>query len=177
MKKIKKKISIIIVLLVIISTLGITYAYMFSQTEVLDNQFIPAVVDCEVDESYDKNLNRKDSIKVYNTGNIEAYVRVRLVTYWVDDDGKVMPKASQMPTFSITSDWIDAGDYTYYYKSKVSSLGYTSEMLLSSMQLTTSAEGYNQVVEVIAEAIQANPVDAVQNSWNVTVGSDGDISK
>lgn len=64
-------------LVVLTSSVG---AYMRKQTPTVENVFVPAEVSCEVDEEV--NQNQKTSITVKNTGNIEAYLRLRLVTYW-----------------------------------------------------------------------------------------------
>ena len=40
----------------------------------------------------------------------------------------------------------------------------------------TDSDGGRQVIEVIAEAIQSVPADAVEQAWNGTV-TDGSISK
>ena len=52
-------------------------AYMRKNTEEVDNTFIPAYVDCVVNEDFADN--KKTAITVENTGNIDAYIRVRMV--------------------------------------------------------------------------------------------------
>ena len=146
-------------------------AYMRKTTEEVDNTFIPAYVDCVVDEDFADN--KKTSITVKNTGNIDAYIRVRLVSYWIDESGAIVSKSSEMPTFGIADDWIpDAGNYTYYYTKKVAPDAFTTTLLDSGITLRLSSEGYRQVVEVFAEAIQAEPDEAVTDSWNVTIADD-----
>ena len=146
-------------------------AYMRKTTEEVDNTFIPAYVDCVVYEDFADN--KKTSITVENTGNIDAYIRVRLVSYWIDESGAIVSKSSEMPTFTTASDWIpDAGNYTYYYTKKVAPDAFTTTLLDSAITLRLSSEGYRQVVEVFAEAIQAEPDEAVTDSWNVTIADD-----
>ena len=148
-------------------------AYMRKTTEEVDNTFIPAYVACVVDEDFADN--KKTSITVKNTGNIDAYIRVRLVSYWIDESGAIVSKSSEMPTFGIADDWIpDAGNYTYYYTKKVAPDAFTTTLLDSGSTITLrlSSEGYRQVVEVFAEAIQAEPDEAVTDSWNVTIADD-----
>ena len=146
-------------------------AYMRKTTEEVDNTFIPAYVACVVDEDFADN--KKTSITVKNTGNIDAYIRVRLVSYWIDESGAIVSKSSEMPTFGIADDWIpDAGNYTYYYTKKVAPDAFTTTLLNSAITLRLSYEGYRQVVEVFAEAIQAEPDEAVTDSWNVTIADD-----
>lgn len=146
-------------------------AYMRKTTEEVDNTFIPAYVDCVVDEDFADN--KKTSITVKNTGNIDAYIRIRLVSYWIDETGAIVSKSSEMPTFTTASDWIqDAGNDTYYYTKKVAPDAFTTTLLGSDITLRVSSEGYRQVVEVFAEAIQAEPDEAVTDSWNVTIADD-----
>ena len=88
-------------LVVLTSSVG---AYMRKQTPTVENAFVPAEVSCEVDEAI--NQNQKTSITVKNTGNIEAYLRLRLVTYWVvkDQDNKAEIVAESSPTFEVDYD-------------------------------------------------------------------------
>lgn len=163
---------------VLVLMCGTAFALMFRQTQLHENQFDTAFVACEVHEALDgsgdytggtQNANSKTGITVKNTGNIDAYLRVRFVSYWVDKDGNIVAKPSQMPDISVKSDWIAGSDHTYYYKSSVASGGFTAELLAAPIVLNTSAEGYLQVVEVFAEAIQSLPEKAATQSWHVTI--------
>ena len=146
-------------------------AYMRKTTEEVDNTFIPAYVACVVDEDFADN--KKTSITVKNTGNIDAYIRVRLGSYWIDESAAIVSKSSEIPTFTTASEWIrDEGNYTYYYTKKVAPDAFTTTLLNSAITLRLSYEGYRQVVEVFAEAIQAEPDEAVTDSWNVTIADD-----
>ena len=164
-------------LLAVVTICGIAYAYMFTRSEQMKNEFTPADVMCEVVESFNNTSGEKSSIKVENTGKIDAYIRVRLVSYWVDNKGNIVAKASEMPAVNITDDWIkDEAESTYYYKSTVAPGDLTKELLGDIMILKKDeVNGYYQVVEVFAEAIQSLPVDAVTNSWEVTL-TDGCIT-
>lgn len=167
----KKNRFLIPVILAVAVLCGSVYAYMYRKSIAVDNTFIPAYVACVVDEDFADN--KKTSITVENTGNIDAYIRVRLVSYWIDESGAIVSKSSEMPTFTKASDWIqDAGNDTYYYTKKVAPDASTTTLLDSDITLRLSSEGYRQVVEVFAEAIQAEPDEAVTDSWNVTIADD-----
>lgn len=167
----KKNRFLIPVILAVAVLCGSVYAYMYRKSIAVDNTFIPAYVACVVDEDFADN--KKTSITVKNTGNIDAYIRVRLVSYWIDESGAIVSKSSEMPTFTKASDWIqDAGNDTYYYTKKVAPDASTTTLLDSDITLRLSSEGYRQVVEVFAEAIQAEPDEAVTDSWNVTIADD-----
>lgn len=162
-----------IVLVILLVLCGTVFAYMLRQTEPLSNQFTPANVSCEVVERFDGT--QKTSIQVRNTGNIDAYIRVRLVSYWVDSGGNIAPKPSVMPEISITDEWIKGSNDTYYYKTPVSPDTNTGELLAANITLATE-DGYNQVIEVFAEAIQSKPSNAVTGSWGVTLDSEGNVA-
>lgn len=172
--KLRKTLLIMLVcsLVLSLSMVGALFAYMYQKTGEVTNTFVPANVSCLVNETFSGNT--KSSITVQNTGNIAAYLRVRMVSYWVDEKGDIMPAASQMPGYSVASGWVSLGNHTYCYRNPVEPGASTPELLASSMVLQQSEEGYRQVVEVFAEAIQANPTDAVK-AWSVNVNADGTI--
>lgn len=175
MKK-RKILSIILIAALIVDVLlcGTVIAYMFRQTEYEDNQFTPAQVSCSVSEVF--NGEQKTNIQVQNTGNIDAYLRVRLVSYWVDAEGNIVAKPSDMPEISLASGWIPGSNHTYYYQSTVATNTLTGNLLSSAIQLAKDDNGYLQVIEVFAEAIQSKPQNAVTKSWKVTVDSNGYIT-
>ena len=177
MFKVLKRTALIL-LLILVLLCGATVALMFRQTETITNTLEPARVDCVVNEdngttSGTRYTNTKSSIKVQNTGNIDAYIRVRFVSYWVDAEGNIAPMAS--PTLSIPCDvntWIAGSENTYYCKTAVKPTELTPELLESSISLrttTVSGKTYYQVLEVFADAIQSIPAEAVTDSWKVTV--------
>ena len=103
-------------------------AYMRKNTEEVDNTFIPAYVDCVVNEDFADN--KKTAITVENTGNIDAYIRVRMVSYWIDESGAIVSKTSEMPVFTTAEDWIrDEDNDTYYYTKKVAPDAFTTFMI------------------------------------------------
>lgn len=166
--------SLIIVVIGALAICGTVIAYMFKQTGIRDNKFTPAEVACEVAESFDGE--NKTAIAVKNTGTIKAYLRVRLVTYWVDGSGNVISKTAAMPTFTVADGWILGQNDTYYYKSAVLPNITTPSLLASPITLQKDANGNLQVVEVFAEAIQSEPTKAVTNSWGVTLDASGNIT-
>lgn len=174
-----------IIVLVVISTV-IVLAYMYKHASINNNVFVPAEISCSVSETYNASTGVKSSIKIQNTSNTSAFVRCRLVSYWVDADGNVVGKPSTMPTINYDSTkWIKAsGSDTYYFKAPVDAGELTPNDLLTSsitLQNSTYSLGYSsiavhQVVEVLAEAIQANPSSAVSQTWGATVGANGKIT-
>lgn len=164
-------------LVVLTSSVG---AYMRKQTPTVENAFVPAEVSCEVVENFDGK--GKDSITVKNTSTIEAYLRLRLVTYWVVENEltgemEILSKISKPLNFQFNeTDWLKSGD-TYYYKAPVAPEGVTSDLLIKENPIILEknpVDGSYQVVEVFAEAIQSLPEEAVEAAWNVNVvGEEG----
>ena len=170
---------ILTVSFVLLSVACVTvFAYMFRKTDMKNNQFTPAVVSCEVHEETDAGVTEKKSVRIKNTGNIHAYLRVRFVSYWImtteDGSSEIVSKPSEMPEFQIADGWLAGKDNTYYYKSPVSPDDFTEE-LLSSKIILLEEDGYQQVIEIFAEAIQSKPDSAVIESWNVILDANGNI--
>jgi hypothetical protein len=179
----KTLIRLLVVLLLISMLLcGTVLALMFRQTDLHQNRFEAAKVSCLVHEEMDSKGdytkgsvtgNQKTSITVENTGNIDAYIRLRFVSYWVDNNGNIIGKPSELPEISITNAWIKDSNGNYYCKAPVAPKKLTAELLKSPIELQADlTRGHYQVVEVFAEAIQSRPESAVEDSWNVEVHND-----
>ena len=175
MRKNKRLITIVTALVLLGLVLcGTVISYMFHISEQKNNIFTPAEVSCEVLESF--NGEEKSSIAIKNTSNIAAYLRLRLVSYWVDDGGNIVAKPSKKLTFAIANDWIAGPDDTYYYRSPIKPEDETPNLLADGQKIVLEQEdGYSQVVEVFAEAIQSKPTTAVEG-WPVTLDSNGIIT-
>lgn len=153
-------------LLCVTLTVGGTLAYLTSTTEGVQNTFTPGRVSCNVDEDF--SGTQKTRIQVDNTSNIEAYIRVKLIAYRVDgEDNHRIGGEAQVPGFELNSDaWVPHNGF-YYCKAPIPAGGQTPNLLKSGMQLNAfdDADGGRLVVEVMAEAIQSQPVQAVAESW------------
>ena len=166
--------------LCIVATVGLTLAFMFKKAEKI-NRFIPAEVACAVREKTDGSEvtgiaavgSEKSDIRVENTGNVKEFIRLRLVSYYVDSNGDIAgTAASQYPNLTLKNGWIAGANRTYYYPYPVEPGSLTGILCepftLGQMQLADGKTVY-QVIEVIAEAVQAEPSDAAKKVWGVTV--------
>ena len=165
----KKAIALCAALVLIIGTVGATIAWLTAQTNPVINTFDPSHVSCAVDENFHEDTGIKEQVKIQNTSDIPAYIRVRLVSYNKDGDA-IIGGAGALPQdddLNLT-DWVKIGAY-YYCKAPVAAGGFTPE-LIKSYQLK---EG--QVLEVLAEAIQSEPSDAVTEARGVSVDAEGNI--
>lgn len=169
--------AFIISLLVLLTvTVGGTVAYLVANTTPVVNTFTPSQVSCSVTESFDGAS--KSNVNVTNNSNINAYIRVKLVTYRVNDANQHIGGTATIPYFTPGNGWVEYNDY-YYYTSPVVPGGSPATNLINSIALTGSyddADGGKQAIDVMAEAIQAEPVRAVEEAWGVTVDADGNLA-
>ena len=168
-KRRSKKTVMLFLSLLLVATMvvGGTLAYLFTNTEPVENIFTPSYVSCSVTEEF--NGTTKRNVNVTNTGNIDAYIRVTLVTYRVNEDGQHIGGTAAIPTFTPGAGWVKYGEY-YYYTLPVAASGTPNSPLIdeTGIKLTGSyddADGGKQVIEVMAEAIQSVPDTAVKDAW------------
>lgn len=176
------------------ATVGSTAAWLVSKPAAVENDFVPGKVACEVQEDFGKGNGTyvKSNVRVQNTGNTDAYIRVLLVFTWKDKDGNIFSnKPQEGKDYQINknlTDWIkqesDAGTY-YYYKNPVARDAETDvliELLRQADGVTGPENGkYKLSVDILADAVQADPPQAVEDSWGVAVENgkikvQGDVS-
>lgn len=167
------------------ATVGSTAAWLVSKPAAVENDFVPGKVACQVLEKFDteSGTSVKRNVRVKNTGNTDAYIRVLLVFTWKDKDGNIFSNKPQegidyqinMDNMYLT-DWImqksDAGLY-FYYKKPVAPGAETDKLI----ELLRQADGvigpengkYKLSVDILADAVQADPPEAVADSWGVAV--------
>jgi hypothetical protein len=156
-------------LLILAVVVGGILAYLITQTGPVENKFTPAQVSCEVTESFDGIT--KENVNVKNTSNTDSYLRVRLVSYRVNNEEQRIGGTATVPSFAPGSGWVLYGGY-YYYTQPVAPNGSPAVSLIDSIPLIAEyndADGGKQVIEVLAEAIQSAPAEAVGQSWGVAI--------
>lgn len=152
-----------------------TVAWLTTKGAPITNTFNPSKVACEVTESFNGTV--KSSVNVKNTGDIDAYIRVKLVTYRTNEQGQHIGGTATLPNFTLGANWVEFGDY-YYYTLPVAAGKTPATNLTDSMTLTaeyTDADGGHQSIDVMAEAIQSVPAKAVGEAWGVTI-SEGRVT-
>ena len=176
MHKNTRAITLLIALLLFSAlAVGGTVAWLTANATPVKNTFTPSNVACRVTENFDGTT--KSNVNVTNTGDTEAYIRVKLVTYRVNGDGQHIGGTATLPSFTRGENWVAFGGY-YYYTLPVAAGASPAADLIDSITLTGSyndADGGKQVVEVMAEAIQSQPAEAVGSSWGVTI-SEGSVT-
>lgn len=159
--------------------IGSTVALLQTRTPEVRNEFTYGNVSSKVLESFGDEYGAyiKRNVRVQNTGNTSAYIRVLLVFTWKDADGNVfVNRPEETKDFRINlnldDDWIlvknEIGAYLYY-KYPVAP-GAETPILIDSLRQSAGVTGpengkYALSAEIITDAIQANPPDAVQEAW------------
>lgn len=165
------------------ATVGSTAAWLVSKPAAVENDFVPGKVACQVLEKFDTESGAyvKRGVCVQNTGNTDAYIRVLLVFTWKDEAGNIFSnKPQEGKDYQIVmddlTDWImqesDAGVY-FYYKKPVAP-GAETGKLIDSLRQADGVIGpengkYKLSVDILADAVQADPPEAVKDSWGVDV--------
>ena len=175
--KISRKLIVVVALfaIVAISVVGTTVAYLMAKTDPLDNNFETVYVSCEVVED-----GTGGNVKIKNTGDINAYVRVTFIVNWVADDGTIhsaMPKEGVDYSVILNDrSWYVGSDGFYYYALAVAP-GESTEPIIQTVDTLTDdgPEGHRLSFHISAAAIQSEPARAVESAWGVTVMGTGAI--
>lgn len=185
-RKRRKKLNMFFVALVLLflGAAGGTMAFLLDTTSRVENTFTPAEVKISINETVENNT--KSGISFTNSNDpksVPVYVRATLVIYWKDtiDGAEELVPAPAGASVSVPAemgqDWIKVGDIYYYTVPVAPPDGTTTAMLMNAVTVTipegSTAKCY---IDVRAEAIQAEPADAVKAAWPVEVGSDGRLS-
>ena len=198
----KKSIIITSVILLLLVAVGTTLAYVFTETEPVENTFIPSRVSCAVVENGKEPVSgslvnisdSKNNVQIQNTGDTDAYIRVAVTVNWMNADGtrvwaqKPIQNTDYTITYNLSEDgWFDGGDGFYYYSKAVSptSPNNLTEILISNAALMSGVTApvgtdntqYYLSIEIVASAIQSTPASTGSDQWGVTVSDDGTISK
>lgn len=171
----RMKMFLLSLLLLVALTVGGTLAFLVTQDDPVENTFLPSQVSCSVKEEFDGTV--KSNVNVQNTGDTDAYIRVKLVSYRVNEEGQHIGGIAEIPAFAPGANWVEYEGY-YYYTLSVAPNGKPASDLIDSITLIEAyqdADGGRQVIEVMAEAIQSGPAEAVGRSWGVTI-SEGQVT-
>ena len=155
--------------------IGGTVAWLSTKDAPITNTFNPSKVACEVTENFNGEV--KSNVNVKNTGDTEAYIRVKLVTYRTNDQGQHIGGMAELPSFTLGANWVEHDGY-YYYTKPVAPNQKPETNLTDSMMLTNAyedADGGHQSIDVMAEAIQSGPAQAVGQAWGVSI-SQGSVT-
>lgn len=162
------------VALLVLGAIGGTVAYLVDGTEATVNTFNYGTVSCVVNETF--NGSTKSDVTIQNTGNTDAYIRAQVVVTWQDASGNVygasQPVAGTDYSIEYGSGWKQHTDAYYYYPSAVPVGASTGVLITSCTPVAGQApEGYTLSVEILADAVQSSPANAVTEAWGVNPGT------
>lgn len=151
--------------LLMTATVGGTLAYLFAQTDPVENIFEPGRVVPVIHEEFSGSV--KNNVTISNSGNVNAYIRAAVVVTWKTADGKIAPVAPVEGTdyvisCPVDSKWTKHTDGYYYYADPVAPGGSTG-VLLTGCKLkdgATPPDGCSLNVEILTQAIQAEGMGA-----------------
>lgn len=178
----KKKVSLLLVSLVLIAAIavGSTVAFIATSTKPITNIFNPANVTIDIDEKFENGV--KSNVQVKNTGNTDAFIRAKIVVTWKDAHGNVSAtKPVEGTDYTMTlneTNWFRGSDGFYYCKTSVAPKGSTPVLITACKKVdgVTPPDGYDLSVEIIASGIQSTPDSAVTEAWGMTVAN-GQLTK
>lgn len=173
--------SLAIILLV---SVGATLAFLVDKSGPVENTFVPGSVAVEVQESFD-NVT-KTGVKIKNTGNVDAYIRVAIIPTWEDDEGNPVGVSASLADLTIDwgekggsgteaepgNGWVKGTDGFWYYTSPVAPQDPTN-ILIDSATVNTP-NGYHMNLQILAQSIQAEGQDSKGNkpielAWGVDI--------
>ena len=177
----KKKVILLFGFPILLITLGITYALMFDQTEPVNNEFRAAsIYNPLIKEDFTTGNLVKKNVKIsMSEASYQSYIRAKVIVNWQDDDGNALAEPPELGVdYSITytlGNWMLSNDGYYYYKYPITG---ETDVLISEAKVLKKApkSGYKLNIEIIAQAVQSVPQDAVRESWNVLLDQNGNIS-
>lgn len=171
-KKTRNKLSLLVASMILIAVFGVfgTVAYLTTKTDPITNTFTASTITPGIEEKFDGET--KSDVKLKNLGDIDAYIRAAVVISWVSEDGsKVSADVPTLKDYMMdgpADGWVKSTDGYYYYTSKVGA-GKSTTNLINSVKLNsgvTPPTGYYLSVEILAQAIQADPDSVVENVWS-----------
>ena len=170
-----KSLTLIISLVALCAVaVGGTLAWLFDSSGKLENKFYVPDAEIDIEEKFDGS--EKTDVGVTNIGKTEVYVRVMLVETWRNSGDQVVakPEGAVVNYEFGSDDWVKGSD-GYYYYTKPLDVGDTTPNLIDRATCTVPEGAALMDLEVVAQAIQSIPTDAVEEAWGVEVDVDGNL--
>lgn len=152
-------IFLIATLLMFAVTVSATVAYIITKSDTSDNVFTPPVLRLRIENIDD----------LVNAGDVPVYVRAISVINWLsteDEHTILSTKPVLNQDFSMdmhTEGWFLGADGFYYYRKPLAP-GESIHLVEAAYQLKEK-EGYELRFEILSEAVQAYPAEAIAMSW------------
>ncbi len=165
----KKQLIIITSIVLLLAATMTTIAYL-TKSSLAANEFEIGKVSNQIEEKFQNNI--KEDVKIKNTGNVPAYVRVAVIVSFKDENGvilyeKPVKDVDYELTLSTSSNWQYKDGY-YYYKLPVEANASTDILIKKCIELGNHTNKTLDVT-IASQTIQAKPEEAVEEAWNVTI--------
>jgi len=164
--KTKNLLLLISVAVLLLGAVGATVAYLTTQTTPIENTFTPSEVGVSVTDRV--NGLTKSNVVITNDSDFPVYMRAAIVANWCKDDenGKpyVVAPWNDYGKIDPSAGWSREEDGYYYYSGKVPAG--EGKPLFASYTASNPPEGAYLKMDIIAQVIQAEPTDAVEEAWD-----------
>lgn len=179
----KKKVTLLVsLIMVIMISISAVVAYIIVPTDKYDYTMTYGEVDCEeVVVAYDvSDAEYPTSIKVKNTGNAKAYIRVKLVAMYrnkiKDHLHWTKPDLGQEYELVLANGWFMDTQKEYIYYPYAIEPNETTPELIESIIMTggnaLAPKDFRITFDVLVSAIQAEPDGRpAEEVWGVTVNN------
>lgn len=168
----KPAVLLISIVLLLCAVIGGTIALLMDTTNEVVNTFTPAEVEVNIEENFADNV--KEDVYIYNSGDVPVYIRVRLVENW-KIDGQIVPKPVDPAIVWGAEGWFEVNGI-YYYEDPVASSDKTTNLIDQVTVTLPDNYNYSYHLDILAEAIQADPADAVKDAWKDVDVVDGRLT-
>lgn len=161
-------------------------ALLIDETDPVNNIFNPSQVKIDIVEpGWEDGNTVKENVTIKNTGDVAADIRAKIVVTWQDDQGNIYAKAPGAADYTLelntdfqtdpAGQWIPKGEYYYWSIPVAGKQVVDGEDVFSSTGVlivrctpvaANTPAGYHLVVDVIAEAIQAEGITGT-HPWGI----------
>lgn len=172
-------------LVLVLGIVGTTLAWLTDATGDLTNTFEYAKVSCQVLEDVNSNKTQKTNVRIQNTGNTEAYIRATYVVTYRDNTGSILYETLSNGRWKVDlsdiinkESWVKGEDGYWYCKTPVAPGAETPKLFNAPINGNgtflndgRSKEQAITYVEILATAIQSQPVNAMGEAWGYTMNN------
>ena len=185
----KAPVALVAILVLLCCAVAGTVAFLVTKTDSVVNTFTPSKVTTYVEEEF--NGQTKSNVKIQNTGDIDAYIRVAVIVNWADASGNVYgEKPVEGTDYTISynktvqadgGQWIECSDGYWYYTKPVApstedNPQYTGVLIKSCEPAGQAPAGYALQVTILADGIQSKPDKVVNEVWKVVEVKGGQLA-
>lgn len=168
-----KKTGVLLAALVLMIScvVGGTLAYLADSTNSVVNTFTPGKGDIVIGEEFDGQT--KKNVHITNEGNVDLFIRVKVVTTWVDSNRNpiAMPEGAEVTSdLPASNKWVKHTDGYYYYNEPVAPGAKTENIIGQATYKVPADRDAMLDMQILAEGIQATD-QAAKDAWNVQIAN------